>query len=214
MSRITGIRTGRRTRERLNMYIDGQFAFSLEAEQVARQGLRVGQELSVEEMAALGRMERRGRCLDAAARLLAYRPRSEHELRERLRRRSFDDDSIESVISRLKDQGIVDDIAFARFWQESRTVFSPRSRWLIALELGRKGVAPEIIDEVLGQADDTENAYRAAMGKARKMAALDYDTFRQRLGEFLKRRGFGYQVIRSTTKRLWEERETPDRAVE
>jgi SOS response regulatory protein OraA/RecX len=59
----------------------------------------------------------------------------------------------------------------------------------------------------LRNGDDTENAYRAAAGRARSFTAVDYQSFRRRIGEYLKRRGFGYEVINSTIMRLWQERE-------
>jgi len=99
----------------------------------------------------------------------------------------------------------VDDMAFAQFWKDNRESFSPRSQWLTKLELRRKGVADDIIDQVVAGVDDDSSAYQAAMGKARSLLRSDYQGFRRRLGEYLKRRGFGYEVIRRTVERLWQE---------
>lgn len=205
MSKITAIRTGRKTGKRVEIFLDGQFAFSLEAEVVVQQGLRVDQELSEGQVEILARTESDGRCLSAATRVLTYRPRSEFELRERLYKRGFSEDSIEAAITRLKNQGFVDDVAFARFWKENRELFSPRSQWLTGLELRKKGVAEDVIDEVVRDTDDDDSAYRAAQKKAHRLPLSDYETFRRRLGEFLKRRGFSYDVIRRTVRRLWQE---------
>ena len=205
MSRITAIRTGRKTGKRVNIFLDSRFAFSLEAEVVVKQGLRVGQELSEGQVETLAKTERYGRCFSAATRVLTYRPRSEFELRERLYKRGFSEDSIEAAIARLKNQGFVDDVAFARFWKENRDSFSPRSQWLTGLELKRKGVAADVIDEVVRDTDDDDSAYRAAENKAHRLPLSDYETFRRRLGEFLKRRGFSYDVISRTVRRLWQE---------
>ena len=204
MSKITAIRTARGDEKRVNMFLDGKFALSLEAKVIAEEGLQVGQELSTSQMEALARSERFDRCLNAANRYLSYRPRSESELRGRLRQRSFDDDNIEVVIAKLKEQGLVDDIAFAQFWKENRESFSPRSQWLTKLELRQKGVAADVTDQVIN-GDDDDNAYRAALVKAARLPLADYQSFRRRLGEYLKRRGFGYGVINDTVKRLWYE---------
>lgn len=208
MSRITAIRTGRKTGKRVNIFLDGRFAFSLGAEVALKQGLQVGQELSEDRMTALAETERYERCMSFASRFLSYRPRSEFELRERLHQRNFDQDSIENIIARLKDQGFIDDVAFARFWKENRESFSPRSQWLTGLELRRKGVADNVISTVVKDTDDSESAYQAAHSKAHRLPSTDYDTFRRRLGEFLKRRGFSYEVIRTTVSRLWQEVKT------
>ncbi|MGB2854192.1 MAG: RecX family transcriptional regulator, partial [Dehalococcoidia bacterium] len=52
--------------------------------------------------------------------------------------------------------------------------------------------------------DDEESAYRAARRKGHNLGK-DYETFRQKLGAFLGRRGFSYDVINRTIERLWQE---------
>jgi len=202
--KITAIRTGKGQGKRVNVFLDGKFAFSLEAEVAVRERLQVEQELSASQIETLARSDHFHRCFNAAAHYLSYRPRSESELRERLHRRGFDD-SIEAVIAKLKEQGLVDDVAFTQFWKDNRESFSPRSRWLTKLELRRKGVADDIIDQVVDTVDDNNNAYRAALSKARSLPLSDYQDFRRRLGEYLKRRGFGYGVIKHTVEQLWQE---------
>jgi regulatory protein len=96
-------------------------------------------------------------------------------------------------------------MAFAQFWRDNRQSFSPRSQWLTKLELRRKGVAADIIDQVVDTVDNADSAYRAALSKARSLSQSDYQSFRRRLGEYLKRRGFGYGVINHTVERIWQE---------
>jgi len=185
--------------------LDGRFAFSLEAEIALKEGLQVGQELSASQVEALARFDHFHRCISAATRYLSYRPRSEFELRERLHQRGFYGDNIEAVLTKLKGQGLVDDMAFAQFWKDNRESFSPRSQRLTKLELRRKGVANNIIDQIAGSIDDEDSAYRAALSKARSLPLSDYRSFRRRLGDYLKRRGFGYGVTNHTVERLWQE---------
>jgi len=205
MRKITALRAGRGRGKRVNVFLDAKFAFSLEAEVAVKEGLRVGQELSTSQIETLARSDHFHRCLNAALHCLSYRPRSESEIRERLRRHGFDGDSIEAVVARLKEQGLVNDMAFAQFWKDNRESFSPRSQWLTKLELRRKGVATDIIDKVVDEVGDADNAYHVALGKARGLHMSDYQGFRRRLGEYLKRRGFGYEVINHTVERIWRE---------
>ena len=207
MSKITAIRAGRRPGKRVNIFLNGKFAFGLEAELVVKEGLYVGQELSDSQIDTLAGSDHFERCLNAANRYLSYRPRSESELRERLYRRGFDGDNVEAVIARLKERGLVDDIAFAQFWKENREMFSPRSRWLTSLELRRKGVPAETIEQVVSSASDDDSAYRAALGKASRLSLSDYQSFRRKLDAYLQRSGLGYGVINRTVRRVWEELE-------
>jgi len=205
MAKITAIRAGKGRKKRVNVFLDGKFSFSLEAEVMLKGNLHEGQELAAEEREGLTQADYFHRCLNAALHYLGYRPRSESEIKQRLHRRGFNGGSVDAVIAQLKEQGLVDDVAFAQFWKDNRESFSPRSQWLTKLELRRKGVAGDIIDQVVDSIDDDQSAYRAAQGKARHLPLTDYQDFRHRLGEYLKRRGFGYGVINHTVEQIWQE---------
>ena len=111
-----------------------------------------------------------------------------------------------AVLAKLKEQKYVDDAAFAQFWKADRDTFRPRSQWLVRRELRQKGVAEEIINQVVATIDEESSAYRAALSRSRHWPQTDYQLFRRRLGEYLRRRGFGYEVINHTVERLWQER--------
>ena len=145
-------------------------------------------------------------CLDASFHYLSYRPRSELEVKMRLRKRGFDDSSIESALLKLKEQGLVDDSAFAQLWKETRESFSPRSRVMLHRELRQKGVASHIITEATKEIDEEAGAYRAGQKKAERLASSDRDSFYRKLGSFLRRRGFNYEITQHTVKQLWQER--------
>ena len=109
------------------------------------------------------------------------------------------------VLDRLRDAGLLDDREFARFWVENRETFRPKGALGLSYELRQKGVPREIIEQSLEGLNARESAYRAAVGRAARMAHLEQPIFYRRLSGFLQRRGFGYKVIRETVDRLWEE---------
>jgi regulatory protein len=205
MSKVTRLIKGKGREKRIRVFLDGKYACTILAEVVLKEGIRVGQELSEGEMEALTGKDRRQSCLNAAVRYLGYRPRSEAEIIQRLQKHGFDTESTEKALSQLKKQGLVDDAAFARFWIDNRESFSPRSRRLTGLELRRKGLSNDVIEQAIGEINDTNSAYRAAMSKARRLYPADYDNFRRRLGAYLGRRGFGYDVIKETVNKVWQE---------
>ena len=208
MGKITALKEGKGRNKRISVFVDGRFAFSLEGDVVVAGALRVGQELTASEAEKLAAKDQHQRGMNAAVRLLGYRPRSEAELRERLLRRGFEKATIDSVMGKLKEQNLVDDTAFAEFWKENRQSFRPRSQRMTRLELRRKGVDSGVIDRIVAEIDDGDSAYRAAQPKARQMKAADYDVFRRRLGEYLRRRGFDYEVIKRTVEKMWQERDS------
>ena len=163
-----------------------------------------GQVLTDAQIAELTAGDSAEKCLQAALRLLNYRPRSEAEIRSRLRRR-FDGEVVDSVISQLTARQMIDDFAFATFWKENRGSCNPRGQRLLRLELRKKGVSQEVIAEVLEGIDEEESAYRAAKKKEHSLQREDYDGFRLKLGSSLRRRGFSYEVIKRTVERIWRE---------
>lgn len=204
MKTITGIKPQRRGKDRANIFLDGAFAFSVNKAVVEHSCIAPGQVLTDAQIAELTAGDSAEKCLQAALRLLNYRPRSEAEIRSRLRRR-FDREVVDSVISQLTARQMIDDFAFATFWKENRESCNPRGQRLLRLELSKKGVSQEVIAEVLEGVDEEESAYRAAKRKERSLRGEDYDSFRLKLGSSLRRRGFSYEVVKRTVERIWRE---------
>lgn len=205
MKKITALQVEGGRDKKVRLSLDGRRALTLEAEVALKERLAVGRELTEEELNRLIAENQYQKCLSAAIHFLGYRPRSESEVRDRLKRRGFVESDVDMVVAKLKEQGLIDDAAFAEFWRENREAFSPRSRGLTALELRRKGVSPGIIRETVTEIDNAESAYRAAEAKARRIPLSDYKLFKNRLGGYLRRRGFNYEVINNTVERFWRE---------
>lgn len=202
--RVTAIEKQRRGK-RVNLFLDGRFALGLSLEAAAQAGLRVGDEVDDERLQALRAEAAGADAMAASLRLLSYRPRSEAELRQRLARRGTPPALVDSTIERLRELGLVDDAAFAQAWVDSRDRASPRGRRLLRQELLAKGMDSDTSRELLESVDEPDAALRAASRRAASLRDLSYDEFRRRLGDFLRRRGFGYDTIRRTVDRLWRE---------
>ncbi len=112
---------------------------------------------------------------------------------------------IERVLDRLEQLGLVNDAAFASFWAEQRERFSPRAARAITQELRQHGVDRAIAAEASDPDRDEEQALLAARQRLRSLHTDDYTTFRTRLGSFLQRRGFGYEVAGRVIRQLWAE---------
>lgn len=147
------------------------------------------------------------RAYQVGLRLLAYRPQSRQEVRQRLSGR-FSAHVVLQVLTLLEEQGYLDDAAFARAWRESREAHRPRSATLICRELQQRGVAREVANAAVSGLDEEDSAYQAGRHRLRALQGLDYVTFRRRLGDYLRRRGFPSDVVRRTVERLWQERDS------
>ena len=202
--RITAIERQKR-RPRLNIIADGRFVLSLSLALAAEAGLRPGDLLTPERLEALRRADERQQAHDAALRLLAYRPRSEAEMRSRLARRGLSPDVVQETIGRLLQQGLLDDDAFTEYWVRTRQQSRPRGRRLLRQELAAKGVAVETSRQALAAVAEEEAARHAAQKKAEQLHDVDYTTFRRRLGQFLLRRGFAFETARALVDELWRQ---------
>ena len=190
---ITALRVQKRNRQRVSVYLDGRFAFGLAAIEAAR--LRVGQFLSDEEIALLQKRDGVERAAERALNLLSYRPRSRAEVRRRLAQKGYEEETVEEALDRLTRAGLLDDRAFAHYWVENRFQFNPRGVAVLRQELWQKGVDQAIVEEVLAEYDEETAAARAAEAAVRRLRRLDPPTFRRRLSDYLRRRGFPYAVI-------------------
>jgi regulatory protein len=191
--KITALRFQKRNKDRVNVYIDGQFAFGLAAIEAAR--LRVGQTLSDDDVARLRVRDEVERAYERALNFLSYRPRSETEVRRNLSKKDVEDEVIEVVVERLTRAGLVDDREFARYWVENRLQFNPRGARALRHELRGKGVPDAIIAGALADLDEEVAARQVAEAGARRLAHLEPRDFRRKLGAYMARRGFSYAVI-------------------
>jgi len=192
-------------RKLVQVYVDGEVALELGRELALERDVCPGRTLSQGELYALADEQARRASLEAALRLLAYRPRSERELRDRLARKSFRRPIVNETVARMRELGYLNDAEFARFYADTQQASRPRSQRIVRLELRRRGVAQEVAEEATETIDDEEAAYRAASRRVASLRRLEYQAFRERLGGFLTRRGFSYEVARRTVNRCWAE---------
>ena len=210
---ITALEPQMNNPDRINLFVDGRFLMGVNAAIVLQMGLRLEQELSPEQLEQLRSEEVEQQAVDRALNYLSYRPRSREEVRRYLRRKETPPETIEAALARLDRLDLINDHSFASFWVESREQFSPRGARALKNELRMKGVEREVVEEMIDDEKDEERALRAGRKKALplvRIPGMDFATFRSRLGSFLQRRGFGYEVSTRTIRALWKELKEDD----
>jgi len=203
MKKITALIVQKRDPNRVNLYLDGEYAFGLA--RIVAAWLKVGSELDEKKIEQLQAEDARERALQQALLFLSYRTRSESEIRQNLRKHEIPEIVIDETLDRLKRDGLANDDKFAQAWVESRSTFRPRSRRMLAMELRQKGLDNESMQSALKNVDDEPLAYDAAQKRAVRFKDLEWSEFRKKLSEFLARRGFSYAVIAPVITRIWNE---------
>ena len=203
MKKITALVVQKRNPNRVNLYLDGEYAFGVA--RIVAAWLRVGAELDEKKIEQLQLEDARERALQQALLFLSYRARSESEIRQNLSKHEIPETVIDETLERLRQDGLANDNEFAQAWVENRSTFRPRSRQMLAMELRQKGLDDESMHAALKNVDDDPLAYEAALKRAVRFKNLEWSEFRKKLSEFLARRGFPYAVIAPVVSRIWNE---------
>lgn len=148
---ITALRADPMDPDKVHLFVDDKHIMSVSLDVAAGEALTVGQPCPPERIERLHSAQELNSVYEKALNFLSYRPRSAREVEMRLRQKGFSPDQIGNVMERLVRAGYVDDMEFARFWVTNRMAFSPRGSRLLKSELRQKGVAADIVDEIIAE---------------------------------------------------------------
>lgn len=208
MPTITRLQIQKNNKERVNVFLDDEYAFALTLDMAAQ--LRKGQILEPAEIAALRDADTLAQAYQKAVRYLGSRPRSQAEIERYLRGKQYGDDIVAAAVQQLLAQGYLDDAEFAQFWRDNRERFRPRSAAALRAELRQKGIDREVADEALAGYDEETAAWSAVASKLARWQELPEPEFDQKVAAFLARRGFSYAVIRAVCRRAHSARDATD----
>ena len=141
--------------------------------------------------------------------LLRQRPRSELEIRRRLKLKGYDEEVIEYCVEALRRAGEIDDVRFAKLWVESRMHANPVGDVVLKHELKEKGVAYSVIEATLEEKAKNYDEYEVAFDMAKeqfgRLKKLDRRKALKRVYDFLLRRGFKYDTVRKIIEEIVED---------
>ncbi len=204
MGTITRLVQGKKNPNRVNVYIDGQFALALSIDEVVKNGLKKGQEIDETKLSELRDVDATGKAYDKILNFLSYRPRTVKEVRDRLYQYEIRDvDKQNSLIKRLAELGYLDDLKFAQWFIESRNTHRPRSIRYLSQELSSKGVSKDIIRDltshITGEDETIKQLLAKKLGTNRSLSMVE----RQKIYSYLGRLGFAWDKIAQVVKN-WE----------
>lgn len=216
--KITSVEPQKKNPKRFNVFLDGNFAFGADEDLVVNFRLIKGKELSPTDLEKILFEAEVGKLMERMYGLLGRRMRSEKEIRDYLKNLSFKrkvkgNDEIsfvtaDSLIEKLKQKGLVNDLEFAKAWVESRRKNKSKGKIALKQELYQKGIDKEIIEEVLsdevrGQSSGVSEEQLAIQALERKLKSwinLPTLEFKKKAYDFLMRRGFEYSVVKEVVE--------------
>lgn len=214
--KITSVEPQKKNPNRFNIFLDGQFAFGADEDLVVDKRLIAGKEITGDELQILVEEAELGKLMERLYGLLGRRQRSEKEIRDDLKQLSFkrkikgDQEISEMVVDKLMEKlrrkGLVNDLEFARAWVESRS----KKKGTVALksELFQKGIAREVVEEVLSEAQpssETETAKKLLEKRIGRWKSLPEIEVKQKSLRFLMSRGFDYETSKEVLENVLKE---------
>lgn len=198
---ITRIEIQKGNKNRFSIFLDGQFAFGVDASVLIKFDLKKGLVLSEETVEQVVGYEEKHIVLEKAYSLLARRDHSRKELTDKLNRRGYSNELVIRVIDEIQQAGFLDDAIFARRYANTRLQIRPMGRKLLFFELLRKGITNELAEKTVAEAYDGIDEFALA----RQLAAKRISSYRkgeesktkqkQKLSAYLRQRGFEWEIV-------------------
>lgn len=204
---ITKMTAQVKAKQRLSIFLDGTFAFGLHHDVVLEAALVTGQHLSIAQQQALKEADAFMRAKESAVRYLGHRPRTEAEVRTKLRRLGFGDSIIARTVARLYELAYLDDAAYAKLYVQRRFANKGYGPQRLRSELVRRGIARDLIDSTLAVFQEETDT----LSKAREQGEKRWERLRnepdrrkrqRKVSDFLVRRGFTYDTVRQVLDEL------------
>ncbi|MCK5146971.1 RecX family transcriptional regulator [bacterium] len=196
---ITRIEAQKKRRDRVNIYLDGEFAFGLSHEVLVRFDIARGDQITPGRLAEIQAAEAVQSTKAKALALIGYRLRSIEEIRKRLTEKDFPGAAIDQAVEDLIRVGLLNDRQYAEAFIRTRMIQRPSGERLLRQELRQKGVGEADIDAALDSTLAELNIHdivsELAAKRSRQLPA-DKLKARKRLSDFLLRRGFSWDVVK------------------
>lgn len=206
--RITDIIPQKR-HDRVNIYIDEKFAFGLSDELCYKYSLSVDKTVSQEFIDEVIKAEEGNKVINSALNLLSYRQRSIKEIYTRLIQKGYEEEYVIKAIEYCKDRNYLNDKIYAESFIKDKINLNNYGPIRIRFDLLSKGVSKDIVNEVLNLDFDEEyiRAYELAQKKIKSYKNDEKNAIYRKLGGFLQRKGYTYEVVSKVLKVVLEELE-------
>ena len=198
MGRITDIQKQKKNRTRVSIFIDGEFVCGLDEVAVASSRIKVGDEITADELKSVMETSELNSAFERAVGYLSLAPRAKKEIRKYLADKGYDKAIIDQTVEKLCAYHYIDDYLYAQSYIKSKS--KKYGAYRLSAELKLKGIDQAIIDELLSDAPE-DNIIDIARKYLRSHKCAD----KQKLKRFLAGRGFSWDSINGAVASLAEE---------
>ncbi|WP_297427630.1 recombination regulator RecX [Clostridium sp.] len=205
MSKVTKMEIQKRNKERVNLFLDGEYAFSISDELVYTEGLKLNNDIDSDKLKALAEKDSLVRCKEAGLRIIERTYKTEKELREKLKLKGYEDNAVDYCIDFLKKYNYINDTNYSKAFINDK--LNSMGSQKIRYALIQKGISREIIDEELTNLS-TENEENVAfnIGKKKYNAIIKNETDEYKISgklyRYLISKGYSIDITNSVVKEI------------
>lgn len=205
MPKITKMEIQKRNKERVNIYIDGEYTLAVNREIVYKENLKTGEEINIEKLQIVAEKEEMLRCKDSALRIIERSYKTEKEIRDKLKDKNYNDKAIDYSIEFLKEYNFLNDNSYVKAYIKDK--LSSRGSTKIRYDLVRKGISKDTIEKYLDMVDshvEINTALELAKKKYRSIIKSESDSYKinGKLYRFLVSKGYNYDVVKDVVKKV------------
>lgn len=198
--KITALKQQVKNTERVSVFVDGEYTFSLSLDELVAHKLKKDQELSAGDVKKFKKISADGKLRARALEWLLNRPHSEREFRDYLYRKKAEPEQIENLVGEFTKRGYLDNAKFAVWFVELQSRKNKSDR-AIKSELFRKGISGEVVREVLEQSEEGEDQRLKAL-ITEKASLSRYKNDQVKLIKYLTSQGFSYNDVKRELEQI------------
>lgn len=203
MAKITKIEVQKRNKERVNLFLDDEYAFSISTELVYKEGLKVNLIVDIEKLKDLAEKEEMIRCKNSAIRIIERNHKTEKEIRNKLIEKGYNENTINNAIDFLKRYNFLNDNTYTKMYVRDKLNSQGSNK--IKYALMKKGISREMIEEELENIDKDDEkkvAMELAKKKLTSIKKSENDKYKisGKLYRFLISKGYNYDIVKETVK--------------
>jgi regulatory protein len=201
---ITSVEKQKRNKYRYNIFLNGQFAFSVHEDMLVKHRLLKGEYVNAARIEMIITEDEFHKAFMEALRFVSRRPRSRKEIELKLEDKGYGEDAVARTIQKLAEQKIIDDEQFASMWTEHRLFSQNKGRRWVQQELQQKGLSKEHIQEALSNVDEDAELKAAYNTAKKKWLSTEGEPFerKQKLAAFMLRRGYPSSMVNTVLKQV------------
>ncbi|NLZ35282.1 MAG: recombination regulator RecX [Clostridiales bacterium] len=205
MNIITKIEEQKKNKDRVNIYIDDEYAFSLSKEVLIKEGLKLKEKVDIDRIKKAAKEDDYLKCKSAALKIIDRSYKTEKEIWGKLLKKDFDIETINRIISFLKEYNFLSDIDYAKMYIKDKSKSQGKNK--IKYNLLKKGLNDTLIEQEISKInseEEEETAYYLANKKYNILIKREKDNYKlsQKLYRFLVTRGYSYEIASKVIKKL------------